>query len=324
MTAVMSLNDIRTYFRVSKGIFRTLTVKAVDGVSLAIHNGETVAIVGESGSGKTTLGRTALRLEDPVSGEIVFEGRNILGVKEEIRRFRKKAQMIFQDPFTSLNPNMTVKQIIEEPLIIHNFDREERERRMSKALADVRLLPPEEFLPKFPHMLSGGQRQRVGVARSLVLDPNFIVADEPVSMIDASSRAEILSLIREIQKKYDVGVMYITHDIATAKYFSDRIAVMYAGKIVERGDTKTVLAKPLHPYTVALMDAVPDPDPQNRFRFRKVVPGEPPSPITPPTGCRFHPRCPHATEVCEENVPLLREIEERQVACHFAEKFVKE
>ncbi|MCW4026573.1 MAG: ABC transporter ATP-binding protein, partial [Candidatus Bathyarchaeota archaeon] len=309
----MSLNDIRTYFRVSKGIFQTLTVKAVDGVSLAIRNGETVAIVGESGCGKTTLGRTALRLEDPVSGEIVFEGRNVLGVKGDKKWFRRKAQMIFQDPFTSLNPNMTVKQIIEEPLIIHNFDQEERERRMSKALADVRLLPPEEFLPKFPHMLSGGQRQRVGVARSLVLDPNFIVADEPVSMIDASSRAEILSLIREIQKKYNVGVMYITHDIATAKYFSDRIAVMYAGKIVEHGDTTTVLGKPLHPYTVALMDAVPDPDPQNRFRFRKVVPGEPPSPITPPTGCRFHPRCPYATEVCEENVPLLREIEERQV-----------
>lgn len=324
MTALMSLNDVRTYFRVSKGIFQTLTVKAVDGVSLAIRNGETVAIVGESGCGKTTLGRTALRLEEPVSGEIVFEGRNVLGVKEDTKWFRKKAQMIFQDPFTSLNPNMTVKQIIEEPLIIHNFDQEERGRRISKALADVRLLPPQEFLPKFPHMLSGGQRQRVGVARSLVLDPNFIVADEPVSMIDASSRAEILSLIRELQKKYNVGVMYITHDIATAKYFSDRIAVMYAGKIVEHGDTTTVLGEPLHPYTVALMDAVPDPDPQNRFRFRKVVPGEPPSPITPPTGCRFHPRCPYATEVCEENVPLLREIEERQVACHFAERFVKE
>ncbi len=320
----MDLNDIRTYFRVSKGLFQSLTVKAVDGVSLAINDGETVAIVGESGSGKTTLGRTALRLEDPVSGEIVFEGKNVLGVKEDTKWFRRKTQMIFQDPFTSLNPNMTVKQIIEEPLIIHDFDQNERERRISKALADVRLLPPEEFLPKFPHMLSGGQRQRVGIARSLVLEPKFMVADEPVSMIDASSRAEILSLIREIQKKYDVGVMYITHDIATAKYFSDRIAVMYAGKIVEHGDTLAVLKNPLHPYTIALMDAVPDPDPQNRFRFRKVVPGEPPSPITPPTGCRFHPRCPYATELCKEDEPLLREIESRLVACHFAERFVKQ
>ncbi|MDH5794478.1 MAG: ABC transporter ATP-binding protein [Candidatus Bathyarchaeota archaeon] len=320
----MDLNDIRTYFRVSKGIFQSLTVKAVDGVSLAINDGETVAIVGESGSGKTTLGRTALRLEDPVSGEIVFEGKNVLSVKVDTKWFRRKTQMIFQDPFTSLNPNMTVKQIIEEPLIIHDFDQNERERRISKALADVRLLPPEEFLPKFPHMLSGGQRQRVGIARCLVLEPKFMVADEPVSMIDASSRAEILSLIREIQKKYDVGVMYITHDIATAKYFSDRIAVMYAGKIVEHGDTIAVLKNPLHPYTIALMDAVPDPDPQNRFRFRKVVPGEPPSPITPPTGCRFHPRCPYATELCKEDEPLLREIESRLVACHFAERFAKQ
>lgn len=320
----MNLNDIRTYFRVSKGIFQTLTVKAVDGVSLTIDNGETVAIVGESGSGKTTLGRTALRLEDPVSGEIVFEGKDVLGVKEDTKWFRRKTQMIFQDPFTSLNPNMTVKQIIEEPLIIHNFDQKERERKILKALADVRLLPPEEFLPKYPHMLSGGQRQRVGIARSLVLDPIFMVADEPVSMIDASSRAEILSLIREIQKKYDVGVMYITHDIATAKYFSDRIAVMYAGKIVEHGNTIAVLKNPLHPYTIALMDAVPDPDPQNRFKFRKVVPGEPPSPITPPTGCRFHPRCPYATEICKKDEPLLREIEQQLVACHFAERFVKQ
>jgi peptide/nickel transport system ATP-binding protein len=242
-------------------------------------------------------------------------------MKGEMKWFRRKAQMIFQDPFMSLNPYMTVKQIIEEPLIIHNI--EDQEERIFKALADVKLLPPEEFLPKYPHMLSGGQRQRVGIARSLVLEPSFLVADEPVSMIDASSRAEILFLIREIQKKYDVGIMYITHDIATAKYFSDNMAVMYAGKIIEQGPTDMLLKNPLHPYTIALVEAVPDPDPQNRFRFRKVVLGEPPNPINPPAGCRFHPRCPYAKEECERKEPKLREVSKRKVACHYAERFMK-
>jgi len=319
----MDLQNIRTYFYVRKGFFQTLTVKAVDGVSLEINKGKTVAIVGESGSGKTTLGRTALKLEKPVSGKIIFEGKDITNIKGDIKWFRRKSQMIFQDPFMSLNPYMTVKQIIEEPMFIHKFDEKERKERMPKALADVRLLPSEEFLPKYPHMLSGGQRQRVGIARSLVLEPLFLVADEPISMIDASSRAEILFLFGEIQKKYDLGVIYITHDIATAKYFSDNIAIMYAGKIVEHGPTIEVLKNPLHPYTTALMDAVPDPDPQNRFRFRKVVPGDPPNPISPPTGCRFHPRCPYATETCKKEETLLRDISGRRVACHYTEKIVK-
>ena len=319
----MDLQNIRTYFYVRKGFFRTLTVKAVDDVSLKIDKGETVGIVGESGSGKTTLGRTTVKLEKPVSGKIIFEGKDITNVKGDIKWFRRKTQMIFQDPFMSLNPYMTVKQIIEEPMIIHKFDEKERKERILKALADVRLLPSEEFLPKYPHMLSGGQRQRVGVARSLVLEPTFLVADEPISMIDASSRAEVLFLFGEIQKKYALGVMYITHDVATAKYFSDNIAVMYAGKIIEYGPTIGVLKNPLHPYTTALMEAVPSPDPQNRFRFRKVVPGEPPNPISPPTGCRFHPRCPYATERCKKVEPLLRELSGHRIACHFAEKFVK-
>ncbi|MCD6466109.1 ABC transporter ATP-binding protein, partial [Candidatus Bathyarchaeota archaeon] len=229
---LMVLQDIRTYFYVSKGLFKSLILKAVDGVSLKISKGEIVSVVGESGSGKTTLGRTALKLINPASGKIIFEGRDITNLTDkDLKWFRRKAQMIFQDPFTSLNPYMTIKQIIEEPLIIHGFDEKERKERIIKALRDVRLYPPEEFLPKYPHMLSGGQRQRVGIARSLVLNPIFIVADEPVSMIDASSRAEILFLLRSIQKKYDMGIMYITHDIATAKYFSDNIAIMYAGKI---------------------------------------------------------------------------------------------
>lgn len=317
----MQIENIRTYFFVSKGFFQRLTLKAVDDVSININMGETVAIVGESGSGKTTLGRTALKLEKPVSGKIIFENIDITNIKGDIKWFRKKAQMIFQDPFKSLNPNMTVKQIIQEPMIIHKFDEKNREEKLLKSLDDVRLLPHDEFLPKYPHMLSGGQRQRIGIARCLVLEPKFIVADEPVSMIDASSRAEILFLMRDLQEKYNMGIMYITHDLATVKYFSNRIAVMYAGKIIEHGPTKEVLKKPIHPYTIALMEAVPDPDPKNRFQFRNVIPGEPPNPINPPSGCRFHPRCPYATEKCKKEEPILREIADRRIACHYAEKF---
>ena len=323
MTELIQLEDIRTYFFVRKGWFRRVPLKAVDGVSIDIDEGETVAVVGESGSGKTTLGRTAIKLLKPVSGKIIFQGEDITNNEKNIKEFRRKAQIIFQDPFTSLNPHMTVEQIINEPMIVHNIDDDEKKKRRFKALSDVRLLPSEEYLPKYPHMLSGGQRQRVGVARSLVLEPVFIVADEPVSMIDASSRVEILLLLGELQKKYSMGIMYITHDIATAKYFTHRIGVMYAGKIVEYGSTRDVLNNPIHPYTSALKEAVPDPDPENRLRFRNVIPGEPPNPINPPTGCRFHPRCPYATEKCSKEEPALREISKRRVACHYAEKFLK-
>ncbi len=322
MTAILHLEDIRTYYFVRKGLFGSVPLKAVDGVSLDIDAGETVAIVGESGSGKTTLGRTAIRLLKPVSGKIIFEGEDVTNSDVNLKTFRRRAQIIFQDPFTSLNPHMTVEEIINEPMIIHHIDDAEKEARRSKALRDVRLLPPDEFLPKYPHMLSGGQRQRVGIARSLVLEPVFMVADEPVSMIDASSRVEILLLLGELQKKYGMGIMYITHDIATAKYFTQRIGVMYAGKIVESGPTLTVLTHPIHPYTVALREAVPDPDPNNRLRFRNVIPGEPPNPIAPPAGCRFHPRCPHSTDKCRGEEPALRDVAGRRVACHYAETFL--
>lgn len=316
MSAIIELIDIKTYFYVTKGFFKTLTVKAVDGVSLTINKGETVALVGESGSGKTTLGRTALRLVEPTSGKIIFEGQDITHTKD-LKVFRRKAQMVFQDPFMSLNPYMTVRQIIEEPMIVHGYPTGERERRLLKALGDVRLLPVEEFLPKYPHMLSGGQRQRVGIARAIVLEPVFLVADEPVSMIDASSRAEILYLLRDLQKKYAMGIIYITHDIATANYFSDNIGVMYLGKIVEYGPTKEVIRNPLHPYTKALIEAVPDPDPENRFKERNVIPGEPPSPINPPHGCRFNTRCPLVFGKCKEEEPRLVDVRNKHfVACH--------
>ncbi|MEM2319326.1 MAG: ABC transporter ATP-binding protein [Candidatus Bathyarchaeia archaeon] len=316
MNVIIELLDIKTYFYVPKGFFKTLVVRAVDGVSLTVRKGETVALVGESGSGKTTLGRTALKLVEPTSGKIIFEGRDVTHVKEDLKEFRKKAQMVFQDPFMSLNPYMTVKQIIEEPMLVHGYPADEREKLLLKALGDVRLLPAEEFLPKYPHMLSGGQRQRVGIAKAIVLEPVFLVADEPVSMIDASSRAEILYLLRDLQKKYGMGIMYITHDIATANYFSDNIGVMYLGKIVEYGLTKEVIKNPLHPYTKALIEAVPDPDPENRFKERNVIPGEPPSPINPPSGCRFRTRCPLAFEKCREEPRMIDVGNGHLVACH--------
>jgi peptide/nickel transport system ATP-binding protein len=314
-TPVLELDNVKTYFTLQKGLFKTVTVKAVDGVSMRINRSETIAIVGESGSGKTTLGRTALKLVPLTSGRILFEGADISDLKGDLKWFRKKAQIIFQDPFMSLNPYMTIKNIVEEPMIVHNYSHEERNKRLEQALKDVRMSPVEEYLPKYPHMLSGGQRQRIGIARALVLDPVFIVADEPVSMIDASSRAEILYLFDGLQDKYGMGVMYITHDLATAKYFSDYIAVMYLGKIVEFGKALHVLNEPVHPYTQMLLDAVPDPDPANRLTNRAVIPGEPPSPIDPPAGCAFRSRCPLSGE-CKNTMPGMIDLgDNHQVLC---------
>ncbi|MEM2819315.1 MAG: ABC transporter ATP-binding protein, partial [Nitrososphaerota archaeon] len=221
-------------------------------------------------------------------------------------------------PYSSINPFMTVKEILEEPLILHQVgDTEERLEMIIKALTDVKLTPVEEFVGKYPHMLSGGQRQRVGIARALILRPEYIVADEPVSMIDASSRAEILYLLKELQEKYKISFLYITHDIATARHFSDKVAVMYLGKIVELAEARELVREPLHPYTKALIEAVPEPDPSNRLKERKVIPGEPPSPVNPPAGCRFHPRCPYRFEPCDKNEPELKEVKaDHHVSCY--------
>jgi len=315
---ILKLENIKTYYILRKGLFGKLIVKAVDGVSLEFNAGEIIAIVGESGCGKTTLGRTSLRLLEPISGKIIFEDKDITHYKGDLKWFRKKAQIIFQDPFQALNPYHSIYEILSEPLIIFGEkDKSVIEEKIIKILKEVKMTPPEEYLTKYPHMLSGGQRQRIVIARALLLDPIYLVADEPVSMIDASSRAEILTLFRSLQKARELAVMYITHDIATTKYFSDWIAVMYAGKIVEYGRTKEVLKNPLHPYTKALIDAVPDPDPENRFKMRPVVPGEPPNPINPPSGCRFHPRCPKRFEPCDKEEPELKEVENNHyVACH--------
>lgn len=318
---VVLAEELRTWFGVGGGLLQKgLFVRAVDNVNLAIRPRETLAIVGESGCGKTTLGRTLLRLLEPTGGRIVFEGRDITHLPEkDLLWFREKAQIIHQDPYSSLNPAFTISGILQEPLVVHGVaDAEERKERAVRALDDVHLRPPDLFAAKYPHMLSGGQRQRVAVARALMLNPRFIVADEPVSMLDASVRVSILNLLRDLQAKYGIAFLYITHDFATARHFSERIAIMYAGKVVEIASSRDIIREPLHPYTRALIEALPEPDPRNRLREMHTVPGEPPSLMTPPPGCRFHPRCPIAIAgLCEIEEPLLREQRpEHESACH--------
>ena len=316
--SLLEAHDVAVEFRAKKGLLGSVPVRALDGVSISLEEGESLAIVGESGSGKTTLARACLRLIKLSGGTVVFDGEDISGRSEtELKPFRRRAQAIFQDPYSSLDPYMTVGQIVEEPLIIHGMDVQSRKGAVHQALEEVRLRPGHEFADKFPHMLSGGQRQRVAIARALVLEPQLIVADEPVSMVDASSRAEILYLMRDLQEKHGTAFLYITHDIATAYHFSERIAVMYLGRVVETGPSKSVISNPLHPYTQALVRAVPEPDPSNRFRRRASVSGDPPTPANPPAGCHFHPRCPYAFERCSAEDPRLQEVRRGQeAACH--------
>jgi oligopeptide/dipeptide ABC transporter ATP-binding protein len=317
---LVRLEDVKVYFWVREGLFKTQAVRAVDGVSLSLKHGEVVSVVGESGSGKTTLGRASLRLVKPTAGRVLFDGRDITALREEeLRTLRRRAQAIFQDPFSSIDPFMTVYDSVEEPLIIHRLgSASARRERVLHALQDVRLTPPEEIGARYPHLLSGGQRQRVGIARALVLQPDYIMADEPVSMVDASSRAELLYLLRGLQDRLGIALLYITHDIATARHFAQRIAVIYLGLIVESGPAATVVENPLHPYTQALIAAVPEPDPANRLRERPVLPGEPPSPVHVPPGCSFHPRCPsYMRGTCEAARPRLMEVEPKHlVACY--------
>lgn len=320
---LVEAEGLQKWFEVPRGLFKgTVPLKAVDEVSLAVGRKETMAIVGESGSGKTTLGRTVIRLLEPTGGRLKYDGRDITHESEkELMWLRRKAQMIPQDPYSSVNPAFPVYRILEEPLVIHKEgDRSQREEAVLKALQSVKLNPPEFFANKYPHMLSGGQRQRVAMARALMLNPEFILADEPVSMLDASVRISILRLLRQIQQRFGIAFLYITHDLATAKHFSDRIGIMYAGRLVEEGPVGSVLATPLHPYTQALMTAIPDPDPANRLLVREALPGEPPSLISPPSGCHFHPRCPIAKAgLCDVQVPEMRELRPKhRVACHLA------
>ena len=322
----LEVHDLVKHFPVKLGFFKTLITKnppyvhAVDGVSFVIKKEEIFGLVGESGCGKTTTGRCLLRLVEPTSGKVIFQGVDILSLslEQHMRKLRRKMQIIFQDPYESLNPRMSIYDIIAEPLRIQrvvNSEDEARER-VVEALNELDLVPPEEFLYRFPHELSGGQRQRVAIARAFVLRPEFIVADEPVSMLDASIRSEVLKLMLAMQKRYHTSILYITHDIALARHLCNRMAVMYLGKIAEMGSTDEVVRKPLHPYTEALIAAVPVPDPTAR-RIEVVIKGEVPSAINPPKGCRFNTRCPHAMEICRRKEPPLVEVDkDRYVACH--------
>jgi len=323
--AVLTVEGLRKLFPVSRGIVGTLLgkeqrhVHAVDGVSFTVPRGEILGLVGESGSGKTTTAMCALGLIEPTEGQIRFNGRNVveLAHSRERLRLRREMQVVFQDPYEALNPRQTVYETVVEPLEVHHLvrGREEKEARAAAALEVAGLKPPEAFLSRYPEALSGGQRQRLVIAGALVLQPELLVADEPVSMLDVSIRAEILNLLLELRDEQGITILYITHDLATAAYFTDRIAVMYLGRIVEIGPTSVVLKDPRHPYTQALLSVIPVPNPRRR-RKRMVLEGETPNPIDLPAGCRFRPRCPAATEACAAAEPQLVNVGEgHQVAC---------
>jgi peptide/nickel transport system ATP-binding protein len=305
---LLSIRGLHVWYELRRfGFGHAGYVKAVDGVSFDLAEGETVAVVGESGCGKSSLMKTILGLNIPTSGEVVFDGRNLARLKgNDLREYRFEVGYVQQDPYGALPPFMTVQQILEEPLIISGLkDKAARLEQIHKTMSEVKLHPAEDFLPKFPHMLSGGQQQRVVIARAMILEPKMIVADEPVSMLDASVRVEILKLMKALQEQHQLSVIYITHDLSTVKYFSSRIFVMYAGNLIEKADTRRLLDHPLHPYTLALLAATSDPDARNAATFKEVPPGEPPSLANPPKGCRFHPRCAKAIHgLCDETEPV--------------------
>ncbi len=322
---VLEVSNLRKLFPVSRGIVGTVLLRpqrhvhAVDGVSFSITRGEILGLVGESGSGKTTTALCALGLIEPTKGEVLFNGQSVPAMvrSRDRRSLRQRMQLIFQDPYESLNPRQTVFATVAEPVEVHRLTRGRKEKveRVKAALNAAGLKPPETFFKRYPDDLSGGQRQRVVIAGALVLNPELLVADEPVSMLDVSIRAEILNLLRQLRDDRGITILYITHDLATAAYFTDRVAVMYLGRIVEIGPTKTVLSDPRHPYTRALLSVIPVPNPRRR-RKRMILAGETPNPIDLPSGCRFHPRCPEASDQCSQTEPELQTVgADHQVAC---------
>ncbi len=316
---LVSVRNIKKYFDVGVGM-----LKAVDGISFDIYPGETFGLVGESGCGKSTAGRTIIRLYEPTHGEVIFNGRNIYQLsRQEMREVRKDFQMIFQDPYASLNPRMTVEEIISEPMEIHKVYKSSKERR-NRVMELLNLVGlNEEHALRFPHEFSGGQRQRVGIARALALNPKFIVCDEPISALDVSIQAQVVNLLKKLQDELGLTYLFIAHDLSMVRYISDRVGVMYLGHMMEVAKSEELYQNPIHPYTKALLSAIPIPDPKiQRNRQRIELEGDVPSPINPPNSCRFVDRCPYATDVCRKSTPKLEEIKEGHfVACHRAREF---
>ncbi|MEM2905183.1 MAG: ATP-binding cassette domain-containing protein [Candidatus Bathyarchaeia archaeon] len=329
-TALLRIENLYKHYPIyERGVLlkrQVGVVHAVDGVSLEVKHGENMGLVGESGSGKTTLGKTVMYLEEPTSGHVYFNGVDVSEAfsknqSDLIRKVRRGIQMVFQNPYTSLDPRMTVYDILSEPFIIHgNVAKSEWTEKVYELLKLVNL--EDYHAERYPHEFSGGQRQRICIARALAVDPELIVADEPVSSLDVSIRAQILNLLMDLQKKRGLSYLYISHDLSSVRQITNRVSVMYLGKIVELADTESMFEKPLHPYTQALLSAIPIPDPE-RNRTRIILPGEVPSAVNPPSGCRFHPRCPYATDLCKEKEPQLDEVTGQHfAACHYASKFL--
>ena len=316
---LLEVRNLKKYYSVKSGFLNKdcRSVKAVDGINLSVKQGEILGIVGESGCGKSTLGRSILRLIEPTSGEVIFEGTNICGLKkEEMRLKRREMQIVFQDPGASLNPRLTVGEIIGEPLeVFHICEGKEKEERIYKLMDLVGI--NRAYINRFPHEFSGGQRQRIGIARSLILNPELIVCDEPVSALDVSIQSQIINLLGDLQERNNFSYIFISHDLSVVEYISNRVAVMYLGNIVEMADKNEIFDNPLHPYTKALMSAIPVPDP-TRKRDRIILSGDLPSPSNPPSGCKFRTRCPYATEKCAQEAPEYRDVgNEHFVACHY-------
>ena len=322
MSTLLEVEGVKKWFSLEKeNLFggERQYVKAVDDISFSINKGETLGLVGESGCGKSTAGRTILRLIEATEGKVVLDGVNLYDLKaKELKKMRKDMQIVFQDPYASLNPRMKVKDILEEPIKIHtNLSKKEREAKIKQVIMDVGL--NAMYLERYPHEFSGGQRQRIGIARALVVEPKLIIMDEPVSALDVSIQAQVLNLIQDLQEKYNLTYLFITHNLSVVKHISDRVAVMYLGRIVEISDKKSFFANPLHPYSKALISAIPETSLVNR-RERIILKGDIPSPVNPPAGCRFHTRCPFAMESCMKVEPALQKVEAGHfVACHLYE-----
>ena len=319
MKPILEIKGLKKHFPIKTGFFNKVTghVRAVDGVDFQVMPGETLGIVGESGCGKSTTGRTILRLLDPSAGEVLFNGKDLAKLsKEEMRRMRKDIQMVFQDPYASLNPRKTIRQILLEPLKVHGIgsSRGERMKRVEEIIEVVGLR--KEHLDRHPHDFSGGQRQRIGIARALILKPKVIIADEPVSALDVSIQSQVLNLLKDLKKEFNLTLIFISHDLSVVRHLCDRIAVMYLGRVVEIADKKQLFTNPSHPYTRALLSAVPIANPKAK-RERVILKGDLPSPANPPSGCTFHPRCPVANERCKTNIPILQDIDSgHHVSCH--------